>query len=79
MRWNGIKIDLTKLARLRWIEKVKCDELCRIFGLKRTAVKQSIRTLRSSGTSDLNLTEVEKKLIAKQIEVENRIYKRRGR
>ncbi len=74
MRWNGAKIDLTKLARLRWIEKKKSHELCQIFGLRRTAVNRSIRTLRNSGISELNLTNQEKKQIEKQINIENKIY-----
>jgi len=74
VRWNGTKIDLTKLARLRWIEKKKSHELCQIFGLRRTAVNRSIRTLRNAGISGLNLTIQEQKLIEKQINLENKIY-----
>ncbi len=74
VRWNGIKIDLTKLARLRWIEKKKSHELCQIFGLRRTAVNRSIRTLRNAGILKLNLTNQEKKLIESQIKLENKIY-----
>ena len=74
VQWNGVKIDLTKLAKLRWIEKMKTPELCRVFGKRRSAIRQSIRTLRNSGLSELNLTELEKNSIESQIKLEDESY-----
>lgn len=74
VRWNGVKIDLTKLAKLRWIEKMKTRELCNIFGRRRTAIRQGVQTLRKCGISELNLTEEEKKLIQRQMQLEETIY-----
>ena len=67
VQWNGVKVDLTKLARLRRIEKMKTPELCGVFGKRRSAIRQSIRTLRNSGLSGLNLTKVEKNIIKTQM------------
>jgi hypothetical protein len=60
MRWYGVKLDLTKLAKLRWIEEMKTPDLCAVFGKRRTAIRQSLRTLRKCGISELNLTPEEK-------------------
>ncbi len=70
MRWNGVNLDLTKLAKLRWIEKRSIPDLCQVFGKRRTAVCRSIRTLRMGGISELNLTLEEKKLIGAQMMLE---------
>ena len=72
VQWSGVKIDLTKLAKLRWIEKLKTPELCSIFGRRRSAIRQSIRTLRKCGLSGLNLTELEKNSIHVQMNCERR-------
>ena len=74
VQWKGVKIDLTKLAKLRWIEKMKTSELCNVFGRRRSAIRQSIRTLRNSGFSELNLTKVEKDIIESQIKREDRSW-----
>jgi hypothetical protein len=74
VRWKSVKIDLTELARLRWIEKMKTPDLCKVFGRRRTAVRQSIRTLRKCGISELNLTTDEKKLIKDQMKREEQSY-----
>jgi hypothetical protein len=74
VRWNGVKIDLTKLAKLRWIEKLKTPELCSIFGRRRSAIRQSIRTLRNSGLSGLNLTFLERNTILEQIKLEDESF-----
>jgi hypothetical protein len=74
VRWNGAKFDLTKLARLRWIEEMKTPELCRVFGKGRTAVRQGIRTLRKCGISELNLTTDEKKIIESQMKREEQSF-----
>ncbi len=55
------KLDLTKLAKLRWIEKIKTPALCGVFGQRRSTIRQGIRTLRKCGISELNLTAEEKK------------------
>lgn len=49
---------------------MKSHELCQIFGLRRTAINRSIRTLRNSGVSQLNLEESDKKLIQSRINEE---------
>ena len=74
VQWNGVKIDLTKLAKLRWIEKMKTPELCGVFGKRRSAIRQSIRTLRNSGLSELNLTELEKNSIKTQMMIEDESF-----
>jgi hypothetical protein len=74
VRWNGVKVDLTQLAKLRWIEKMKTPDLCKVFGIRRTAIRQHLRTLRKSGISQLNLTKSEAKLVRNQIELEEQKY-----
>lgn len=74
VRWNGVKTDLTKLAKLRWIEKMKTPDLCRVFGRRRSAIRQCLRTVRKSGISELNLTADERKIIQAQIIHEEQIY-----
>ena len=73
-QWNNVKTDLTKLAKLRWIEKMNTPELCGVFGKRRSAIRQSIRTLRNSGLSGLNLTKLEKISIESQIKCEDRVF-----
>ena len=75
VRQESTKIDLAKLARLRFIENMKTPALCGVFGKRRTAIRQSIRTLRKCGVTELNLTEMEKKMIQERIMVENKLYK----
>lgn len=79
VRWNGVKLDLTKLAKLRWIEKRSVPEICNLFGKRRSAIKLSIRTIRNSELSELNLTEVERNTIEKQIILEDAKYGRKTR
>jgi hypothetical protein len=74
VRWKGVKLDLAKLAKLRWIENKKLPELCQVFGLRRTAINRSLRTLRNSGLSELNLTDEERKVIQKQLKEEKQKY-----
>ncbi|HWU43033.1 MAG TPA: hypothetical protein VN132_06325, partial [Bdellovibrio sp.] len=62
-QWSKAKLDLTRLAKLRWIENLKTPDLCKAFGLSRTTVRQSIRTLRKCGISELNLTPEEQKTV----------------
>lgn len=70
VRWKGAKTDLTKLAKLRWIEKRSIPDLCREFGQRRTAMYRCLRTLRKSGLSQLNLTEKERQLAQDQMMLE---------
>jgi len=74
VRWNGVKIDLTKLAKLRWIEKMKTPDLCGVFGKRRSAIRQCLRTLRKCGISELNLTPDEQKIIRAQMKREEQSY-----
>ena len=78
VRWNGVKIDLTKLAKLRWIEKRTTPEICRILGECRSTVRLSSRTIRNSGLSGLNLTEFEKIIVKNQIILEEAKYGRKS-
>ncbi len=78
MRWNGVKIDLNELARLRWIKNMTIPKICNAFGMSRSTIQASIRTMRKSGISKLNLTEEEKKLIESAIREEIERYNIRG-
>ena len=73
VRWNRAKIDLTELARLRWIEKMTLSKICQKVGMARSAVQVSTRTIRNCGISGLNLSDSEKKLI--EIEMNREIEK----
>jgi hypothetical protein len=74
VRWKGVKFDITRLAKLRFIEKKQTPELCRIFGQSRSTIRQRIRTLRKAGISELNLTPEERLLMEKNITAEEAIY-----
>lgn len=74
VRQENLKLDLTKLAKLRFIENMKTPALCGVFGKRRSAIRQGIRTLRKCGISELNLTENEKKLVQKQMILERESY-----
>jgi hypothetical protein len=73
-QWSTAKLDLTKLAKLRWIENMKTPALCRVFGRSRTTVRQGIRTLRKCGISELNLTPEEQKSVLAQMKCEEASY-----
>lgn len=60
VRWNSVKIDLNELAKLRWIENMTIPKLCNALGWSRSTIQVSIRTLRNSGISRMNLEEFEK-------------------
>ncbi|MGZ3745506.1 MAG: hypothetical protein ACXVBQ_16700 [Pseudobdellovibrionaceae bacterium] len=70
MRWNNVKIDLNELARLRWIKKMTVPKICGVVGKSRSIVEVSIRTIRNSGVSQMNLTDSEKKSIETAIKEE---------
>ncbi len=70
VQWKGAKTDLTKLAKLRWIENWEIPDLCSEFKQGRTAIYRCLRTLRNSGLSQLNLTVEEQKLVQGQIRQE---------
>ena len=55
-RWNGVKIDLTELAKLRWIEKRSLRAISREFGKSRSTVCACVRTISKRSLSELNLT-----------------------
>ena len=79
VRWNGVKFDLAYLARLRWIEKRPIPEICGLLGRERSTVRASIRTLRKTGISELNLTPEERMLAEIQISREAALYGERYR
>ena len=74
VRWNGVKFDLAHLARLRWIEKRTTPEICQLLGRSRSTVRASIRTLRKTGLSELNLPPEERMLMENNISREAAIY-----
>jgi DNA-binding transcriptional regulator LsrR (DeoR family) len=68
--WIHVKIDLNELARLRWIKKMTTPEIATELGWGRTAVQDSVRTIRKNGISELNLTAAEKKVVRTAIKEE---------
>ncbi len=46
--WERIYLDLTELARLRWIENWKIEKLADHFEVSRTAVKERLRAIKSN-------------------------------
>lgn len=60
VRWSKVKTDLNELARLRWIKKLTIPEISKELNRSRVHIRRSIRTLRNSGLSQLNLTDLEK-------------------
>ncbi len=74
VRWNGVKNDLAKLAKLRWIEKLSTPEICQIVGKRRSSVRTSLRTIRKCGIGDLNLTVCEKKRVLEGMSEEQQKY-----
>ena len=46
--WERIYLDLTELARLRWIENSKIKKLADHFEISRTAVKERLRAIKSN-------------------------------
>lgn len=75
MRWSKVKIDLNELAKLRWIKKLTIPEICKELNRSRVHIRRSIRTLRNSGISQLNLTDLEKIQIktAMVLEIKNSV------
>ena len=69
-RWNSVKIDLNKLARLRWIKNMTIPKICNALGWSRSVVQVSIRTLRNCGKSQLDLTNSEKIIVQNAINAE---------
>ncbi len=48
LAWERECLDLTELARLRWIEKWKVSQLADYFEISRTAVKERLRAIKSN-------------------------------
>ena len=46
--WERIYLDLTELARLRWIENWKIEKLAVHFEVSRTAVSERLRAIKSN-------------------------------
>ena len=67
VRWNSVKIDLNELARLRWIKNMTIPKICNALGWSRSVIQVSIRTLRNSGISQLDLTDPEKIMVQNAI------------
>lgn len=45
LTWEREYLDLTELARLRWVKEWKIERLADYFGVSRTAVKERLRSL----------------------------------
>jgi hypothetical protein len=74
VRWKNAKTNLTALARKRWIEKASIENLCNEFGRRRTAIRDSIRTIRSVGLDELELSDGERGLILKAMAAEDKVW-----
>jgi len=48
LTWEREYLDLTKLARLRWIEGWKIQELANYFMVSQSAIKERIRSLKKN-------------------------------
>jgi hypothetical protein len=70
VRWNSVRIDLNELARLRWIKNMTIPKICNALGWSRSVVQVSIRTMRNSGISQLDLSESEKIIVQNAINAE---------
>jgi len=70
VRWNSVRIDLNELARLRWIKNMTIPKICNALGWSRSVIQVSIRTMRNSGISQLDLTDCEKIIIQNTINAE---------
>ncbi len=70
VRWNSVKIDLKELARLRWIKNLTIPKICNALGWSRSAIQVSIRTMRNSGISKMNLEEFKKIIVQNAINQE---------
>lgn len=79
MTWKKLKINLNEVAVLRWIKKMTIPEICNALHKSRSTFQVSIRTLRNSGLSLLNLNDFEKNLIETEIIREIEEIKKFGR
>jgi hypothetical protein len=48
IHWQREYLDLTELARLRWIEHWRIDRLALHFGVSRTAIEERIRAVKQN-------------------------------
>lgn len=46
--WERKRLDLTELARLRWVEGWKVSRLADYFEVSRTAVKERLRSIKNN-------------------------------
>ncbi len=44
--WEREYLDLTELARLRWIENWKIERLADFYGISMTAIKERLRAIK---------------------------------
>ncbi len=44
--WRKDRVDLTELAKLRWVDKWTIERLAKHFGLGTTSIKMNLRQLR---------------------------------
>ena len=79
VQWKNLKINLNEVAVLRWIKKMTIPEICNALHKSRSTVQVSIRTLRNSGVSLLNLKEFEKNSIEMEMNREIEKIRKFGR
>lgn len=48
LAWEREYLDLTELARLRWVEGWKIERLARYFEVSRTAIKERLRAIKKN-------------------------------
>lgn len=46
--WEREYLNLTELARLRWIERWKLERLAEHFGVSLTAIKERLRAIKTN-------------------------------
>ncbi len=46
--WKRQQIDLTRLAKLRWVDKIQIDVLAHLFGVSRTYLVKQLGTIRAN-------------------------------
>jgi hypothetical protein len=48
LAWEREYLDLTELARLRWVEGWKVSRVAGYFGVSRTAIKERLRAIKAT-------------------------------
>lgn len=78
MKWKKLKLNINEVARFRYLKKMTIEEICNALGKARSTIQVSIRTIRNSGVSLLNLKDFEKNLIEMEIDREIEEFRKFG-